>query len=76
MNIEINGFDAETGKVNVTFNQDGFAHTREVNAVLDEDGAYDATATFARCEEVGLGVAHKIAAGLIQPDDADGEESE
>jgi hypothetical protein len=40
-------------------------HTREVNAVLDEGGACDKAATRARVEQVALGVAHKIALGVI-----------
>ena len=40
-------------------------HTREVHAVLDEGGAYDKAATRARVEQVALGVAYKIALGVI-----------
>ena len=40
-------------------------HERMVNVCFDADGAYDATATAARIVEVGNGVTHKIAAGVI-----------
>jgi hypothetical protein len=36
-----------------------------VNVCFDADGVYDATATAARIVEVGNGVAHKIAVGVI-----------
>jgi hypothetical protein len=51
--------------VPVTFTSGAIRHTREVNAVLDEGGAYDKAATRARVEQVALGVAHKIALGVI-----------
>jgi hypothetical protein len=50
--------------VPVTFTSGAIRHTREVNAVLDEGGA-DKAATRARVEQVALGVAHKIALGVI-----------
>ncbi|MGY8866781.1 MAG: hypothetical protein ACKVJK_14305 [Methylophagaceae bacterium] len=40
-------------------------HERSVNVCFDGDGVYDADATAARVVEVGLGVSHKIAAGVI-----------
>lgn len=55
--------DART--VSVTFEQDGVTHTRTVNACFDGDGAYDEAATATRVAEVALGVANKIALGVI-----------
>jgi len=40
-------------------------HERSVNVCFDADGVYDADATAARVVEVGRGVSHKIAAGVI-----------
>ena len=40
-------------------------HERSVNVCFDADGVYDADATAARVVEVGMGVAHKIAVGVI-----------
>jgi hypothetical protein len=61
----IGAYDAEKRTVPVTFTSGAIRHTREVNAVLDEGGAYDKAATRARVEQVALGVAHKIALGVI-----------
>jgi hypothetical protein len=67
MNIEILGIptDGQT-TVTVRFEQDNIIHERSVNAVFD-DGVYNEEMTMARCEEVGRGVAHKIAMGAITP---------
>jgi len=54
----------------VTFTSDSPAltHTRNVNVCYKADGTtYDADATVARIEEVALGVAHKVANGVIAP---------
>lgn len=40
-------------------------HERSVNVCFDDDGAYDAEATAVRIDEVGMGVGHKIACGVI-----------
>ncbi|MBA4353570.1 MAG: hypothetical protein C0409_02650 [Novosphingobium sp.] len=65
MKITIGKFDRATGTVPVTFSQGGKVHRRAVNAVLADDGTCDRKATRARAEEVGAGVAHKFALGLI-----------
>ena len=56
--------------IEVTFTEDSTTpntvHTRMVNVCFEADGTtYDADATDARIAEVGAGVAHKIAAGVI-----------
>lgn len=52
--------------ITVTFTDEatGIIHERQVNAVFT-DGVYDKAATIARVEEVGRGVAQKIASGVI-----------
>ena len=40
-------------------------HSRMVNVCFAADGTYDEAATDARIAEVGAGVAHKIALGVI-----------
>lgn len=65
MKTTIGTYDAATRSVPVTFTQGDIKHRRSVNAVLKEDGSYDRTATKARVEEVALGVAVKIEAGVI-----------
>ena len=52
--------------VEVTFTESDpeITHTRSVNAVFTDD-AYDATLTEERVSEVGAGVSHKIALGVI-----------
>ena len=50
--------------VEVTFTDGTITHTRGVNAVF-VDGVYDADATETRVGEVGAGVEHKIAVGVI-----------
>lgn len=64
MKITISPFDAATNSVTATFIAGDVTHTRQVNAVLT-DGKYDRKATAARVDEVGKGVAVKIAAGVI-----------
>ena len=59
-----NAPEGENTTVNVTFTDGTITHTRDVNAVFTE-GAYDAAATEVRVGEVGLGVEHKIALGVI-----------
>ena len=65
MKIKIGKFDPATKTVPVRFEQDGKVHERAVNAMLGDDGAYDAKATKARVAEVAAGVAHKFALGLF-----------
>lgn len=62
-------YDAPAGDattVEVTFVSDSpeVTHVRSVNAVFT-DGSYDADATEVRVSEVGRGVEHKIAVGVI-----------
>ena len=54
--------------IEVTFSSDdpAITHTRMVNVCFEADGTtYDSDATDARIAEVGSGVGHKIAAGVI-----------
>jgi|TARA_B110000908_G_C10212153_1_gene430805 lipopolysaccharide export system protein LptC len=53
--------------VQVTFTSDSPAivYQRDVNAVFDENGIYDFDLTAQRVNEVALGVAEKIALGVI-----------
>ena len=62
---KIGKFDPESRTVPVTFTSGETVHKRSVNAVLKADGSYDCAATKARVAEVAQGVAHKIAAGVI-----------
>ena len=62
---KIGKFDPETRTVPVTFTSGETVHKRSVNAVLKDDGSYDCAATKVRVAEVAQGVAHKIAAGVI-----------
>ena len=65
LSFKIGAFNAETRAVPVTFTSGEIVHKRDVNAVLKADGSYDKAATKARVEEVAMGVAHKITAGVI-----------
>lgn len=65
MQFRIGKFDPDTGAVPVTFRADGFLHRRQVVAVLDQAGRYDARATRQRVEAVAQGVAAKRAAGAL-----------
>lgn len=65
MKITVGRFDAATGTVPVTFEQDGKSHARSVNAVIGEDGKHDRAATLARVDEVAAGVANKFALGVL-----------
>jgi hypothetical protein len=56
--------------IEVTFSSDAsdpaITHTRMVNVCFEADGTtYDSDATDARIAEVGAGVEHKIAVGVI-----------
>ena len=53
--------------INVRFTSDTpeVTHERSVNVSFDADGAYDAAATLVRIGEVGAGVEHKIASGVV-----------
>lgn len=76
MNIAIGDLDDKTRTVSVTFEDAGVTHTRPVNACYGEDGKYDADATKARVDEVALGVANKIALGVIKNPVAAGAKAE
>lgn len=65
LTTKIGAFNADNRSVRVTFTSGEVVHKRDVNAVLKADGSYDKAATKARVEEVAMGVAHKIAAGVI-----------
>lgn len=51
--------------ISVTFNTGEWLHVRDVNAVFDSEGVYDADATEARVAEVGMGVQNKINVGVL-----------
>lgn len=70
MKTTIGTYDDATKSVPVTFTDGDIKHRRMVNAVHKEDGSYDRTATKARVDEVALGVAAKIAAGVIAVESA------
>ena len=59
--------DVACRDISVRFTSDAPAvtHERSVNVCFDADGAYDAAATLVRIGEVGAGVEHKIASGVI-----------
>lgn len=61
----IGAFDSATRYVPVTFAYAGVTHTRDVNAALDANGAYDAQATAQRVDAVARGVKVKIDLGVI-----------
>jgi hypothetical protein len=65
MKTTIGKFDPESRQVPVTFTEGKVIHKRQVNAILKEDGSYDAAATKLRVGEVAQGVAHKIGLGVI-----------
>lgn len=52
-------------QVRFTCSDTSCTHERNVNVCYDAEGAYDAAATAIRIGEVGSGVAHKIAVGVI-----------
>ena len=66
LTYSISKFDPVTRAVKVTFTSGEIVHKRSVNAVLKEDGSYNCAATKVRVAEVAQGVAHKIAAGVIE----------
>ncbi|WP_041558678.1 hypothetical protein [Novosphingobium sp. PP1Y] len=76
LSFKIGAFNAQTRAVPVTFTSGEIVHKRDVNAVLKADGSYDKTATKARVEEVAMGVAHKIAAGVITNPEPEPEPAE
>lgn len=65
MKTAIGKYDPATRSVPVVFRHEGVEHSRAVNACHDDAGAYDAKATRERVAQVALGVAAKIAAGVI-----------
>jgi hypothetical protein len=52
-------------QVRFTCSETDCVHERSVNVCFDADGAYDHDNTLVRIGEVGNGVAHKIACGVI-----------
>ena len=58
---------ADVTDIEVEFKSDSpdITHTRFVNVCYDGSGNYDDAATKARCEEVAMGVEHKINVGVI-----------
>lgn len=68
MNITIGEHDAASRTVTATFASGDVVHQRSVNACYDKSGGYDPTATAARVDEVGRGVAVKIGLGVIAND--------
>jgi len=57
--------DCRDIKVRFTSDAPELTHERTVNVCFDDAGDYDAAATLARIGEVGAGVQHKIAVGVI-----------
>jgi hypothetical protein len=57
--------DCSDIKVRFTSAAPAATHERTVNVCFDDAGAYDAAATLVRIGEVGAGVQHKIAVGVI-----------
>lgn len=58
--------DPITKKVTVTFKNGDATYTRDVNAVYNDAGKYDKTATDTRVQEVLAGVAAKMNAGVVE----------
>lgn len=65
LSTKIGAFNIAKRTVPVTFASGEIVHKREVNAVLGDDGKYDAKATKIRVAEVARGVAAKIDLGVI-----------
>lgn len=65
LTTHIGAFDKNKRIVSVTFISGEIVHTRDVNAVVNAIGDYDAAGTEARVAEVARGVAHKIELGVI-----------
>ena len=57
--------DCRDIQVKFTCSDTGCEHERSVNVCVDGDGAYDHESTLVRIGEVGNGVAHKMACGVI-----------
>jgi hypothetical protein len=57
--------DCRDIQVRFTCSETDCVHERSVNVCFDADGAYDHDNTLVRIGEVGNGVAHKIACGVI-----------
>lgn len=70
MKHAISPYKPATRSVTVTFTRGDLTHTRDVNAVLDASGEYDADATKARVLEVERGVAIKMGLGVLTPPEA------
>lgn len=65
ISYQISKFAADRRTVSVTFTSGEIVHKRDVNAVVDGQGAYDKAATKTRVEDVARGVAQKIELGII-----------
>lgn len=65
LTTKIGAYDKDKRTVSVTFTSGEIIHTRDVNAVLKDDGSYDKAGTRDRVAEVARGVAHKIGLGVI-----------
>lgn len=65
LTTKIGAFNPVQGTVPVTFAAGDIVHNREVNAVVGDNGKYDAKATKIRVAEVARGVAAKIDLGVI-----------
>lgn len=66
LTTKIGTFNSDSKSVSVTFTSGDIVHTRDVNAVLKDSGAYDKSATADRVAEVAQGVAAKIGLGVIK----------
>lgn len=66
LTTEIGDYNSDTRSVPVTFTSGDIVHKRDVNAVLDDNDAYDAAATALRVAQVANGVAAKIGLGVIK----------
>ena len=65
LTTKIGAYNAAKRTVPVKFTRGDVVHERSVNAVLTDDGKYDAKATKTRVAEVARGVAAKIDLGVI-----------
>jgi len=73
MQTTIGKFDKDKRTVAVSFIEGDIIHKRDVNACLDDAGAYAPEATAARVAKVALGVAAKIELGVIKASEPESE---
>ena len=76
LTYQIGAFDSDNRNVSVTFTKGEIVHTRNVNAVVDENGDLDTEATELRVQEVARGVEVKIDLGVITAPVPDPDPSE